>query len=190
MQHVDKKLALYHLAETQAGFFTAKQAEEHGFEPANYHHFVKTGEWTRLGRGLYRLALMSSAQRQDFWELYFWSRNRADKPQGIFSHESALDLYDLTDELPSQIHMTVPGDFRRNSKFPAVLRLYKEDLKSEDVQLVDGLPCTTPMKTIIDLRKRGAPDSLIHRAIDEATQRGLLTRRSLDQISFRRLADG
>jgi predicted transcriptional regulator of viral defense system len=190
MNQIDRKLALYQLAESQAGFFTAKQAEELGFDSKNFHHFLKTTEWTRLARGLYRISVLPPLRRQDFWEMYFWSRNKADKPQGVFSHESALDLFDLTDELPSKIHMTVPGDFRRNAAIPEILRLYKEDLKDQDIELVDGLPCTTAAKTILDLCKRGAPESLINQAIDDATKKGLLTRKDREELARSKSANG
>lgn len=182
MQQTDRKIALYHLAESQAGLFTSHQAENLGFDSKNFHHFIKTTEWARMGRGLYRLAVFPTSRRQDFWELYLWTRNKGDIPQGVFSHESALDLYDLTDELPSEIHMTVPGDFRRNSQCPSVLRLYREDLKPEQIQLVDGLPCTTPSKTVLDLHKRKAPGYVIKQAIREGAEKGLISRKESERL--------
>lgn len=190
MEQIDRKIALYHLAESQAGLFTAHQAEEIGFDSKNFHHFLRTTEWSRLGRGLYRLAVFPSSRRQDFWELYLLTRNKADIPQGVFSYESALDLFDLTDELPSEIHMTVPGDFRRNSQFPAVLRLHREDLKSEQIRLVDGLPCTSPSKTILDLHRRNAPGHVIKQAIREGMERGLISGKEFERLQHDIQASG
>jgi predicted transcriptional regulator of viral defense system len=172
---VQRRLDLHSLAEGQDGFFTAKQAADHGYRPDNFHHFVKSGEWVREGRGLYRLQAFPWSPRQEFWKIYMWSRNKEDKPQGVFSFHTALDLYELSDVLPNKIHLTVPKDFRRRSDIPKVIQLHSENLPSSTIRTVHGLPCTTPAKTIIDLIQYGFSDALIKQAFTEALERGLIT---------------
>ena len=53
-----------------------------------------------------------------------WSQNRRGEVQGVYSHETALAHYELTDLNPSKLHMTVPKGFRRNSELPGILDLH------------------------------------------------------------------
>ena len=77
------------------------------------------------------------------WSL--WSRNRDDVPQGVYSHDTALTLHDLSDINPSKLHMTVPKAFRRNSAIPKTLVLHKADLAPSDSQDIFGVRVTTPL---------------------------------------------
>ncbi|MBO0837972.1 MAG: type IV toxin-antitoxin system AbiEi family antitoxin domain-containing protein, partial [Actinobacteria bacterium] len=43
------------IAASQAGYFTAGQALDAGYEDANFGHHVATGAWLRITRGVYRL---------------------------------------------------------------------------------------------------------------------------------------
>ena len=47
---------LYETAESQAGYFTARQAKKHGFSWERLSDNVKRGRFLRLFRGVYRLA--------------------------------------------------------------------------------------------------------------------------------------
>jgi hypothetical protein len=49
---------------------------------------------------------------------YLWSQNRQEVPEGTYSHDTALSLHELSDIMPSKLHMTVPREFRRNSRIP------------------------------------------------------------------------
>lgn len=40
------------------------------------------------------------------------------EPQGVYSHQTALTLHELTDVMPSRLHMTVPKTFRRGATIP------------------------------------------------------------------------
>lgn len=178
---VNKRLELHQIAEGQDGFFTAKQAADVGYDMGNFHHHVKSGDWIKEGHGLYRLAAFPWSPRQELWKTYMWSRNRQNEPQGVLSFQTALDLYDLSDSLPNEIHMTVPNDFRRRSNRPAPLRLHFEDLPATAVRRTHGLPCTTPIKTVTDLMNSGFSDALIKQAVQEGLQRGLITANDIAQ---------
>ena len=47
---------LFETAESQAGYFTARQAREHGFAWERLSGNVKSGRFVRVRRGIYRLA--------------------------------------------------------------------------------------------------------------------------------------
>jgi predicted transcriptional regulator of viral defense system len=82
---------------------------------------------------------------------YLWSQNRREISEGIYNHETALSLHELSDIMPSKLHMTVPKNFRRNSTIPQILILHRADVDKSDVQDVSGVRVTRPLRTIIDL---------------------------------------
>ena len=59
----------------------------------------------------------------DRW--YLWSRGRDEKPVGVYSHETALSLFDLGDFDPADLHMIVPLTFRRNGPVPKGVVLHR-----------------------------------------------------------------
>ena len=47
---------LFSVADEQAGYFTAQQAEAAGFSRRVQQHHAQSGTWRREGHGLFRLA--------------------------------------------------------------------------------------------------------------------------------------
>src|SRR5690349_16855451 len=94
---------LHEIAETQQGFFTTKQAVSAGFSARSHLYHVKVGDWIREYRGIYRLAQFPRAEHPDLMQWYLWSRNTQDKPEGVYSHETALSIYDLSDVMPAKL---------------------------------------------------------------------------------------
>jgi hypothetical protein len=112
------------------------------------------------------------------WAL--WSRNRNEEVEGVYSHHTALSLYDLSDLNPSKLHMTVPMDFRRNSEIPGILALHYADLAVSDVQTAQGFKFTRPLRAILDLLEAGTVErNFIRQALRQAVDRGLITRQQI-----------
>jgi len=108
--HISNKL--FHIADMQMGYFTTRQAVAAGIPDNNHAYHIKVGHWKRESRGIYRLTNYPVSDYEELMVWYLWSRNRNDVSQGVFSHETALDLYELSDVNPSKIHLTVPKGFR------------------------------------------------------------------------------
>lgn len=177
---------LFRIAESQQGLFTAKQAIAAGFDERNHPYHIHQGNWIREWRGIYRLKNFPHSDESQLVLWSLWSRNKKGVPQGVYSHESALIIYDLTDLMPTKLHMTVPKSFRRHSEIPKILVLYRENLPPTDIRHMRGFWVTTPIRTIEDLAKRGTPEEVITQAATEALNRGLMTRkdyRGLDQLT-------
>src|SRR5690606_32299858 len=89
-----------------------------------------------------------------------WSCNRKGDVQGVWSHETAMDIHDLSDVMPSKMHMTVPHSFRKGTPIPKVLQLHRKELGSEDVEQRQGYLVTTALKTLMDVAAEGriSPD--------------------------------
>ena len=109
------------------------------------------------------------------WAL--WSRNRDEEVEGVYSHQTALSLYDLSDLNPAKLHMSVPVRFRRNSVTPGVLILHYADLPQGDVEAAQGFKFTRPLRAILDLLEADAvPRSFLRQALRQALNRGLINR--------------
>jgi predicted transcriptional regulator of viral defense system len=152
------------------------------FNKRNYH--VGAGNWIRESRGIYRLALFPRPERPDLVIWWLRSRNRSDDPQGVYSHQTALSLHELTDLMPAKIEMTVPKTFCRGTPIPRVLRLHYADLKRDEIENIHGIPVTTPLRSILDLwQSEEAPRDVLRDALKEATRLGKITRRQIQAAS-------
>ena len=168
---------LYEIAEGQQGFFTTKQAKAVGFAENTHPYHVQAGNWIREHRGVYRLASFPRGERPDLMLWSLWARNRGEADQGVYSHQTALSLLDLSDIMPAKLHMTVPKHFRRNSEIPRVLVLHFADLPQSDIGVAHGVRLTRPMRTILDLLEGGeVPLATLQQAVHEGLRQGLIRR--------------
>lgn len=183
--HRDAQRRLFEIAEGQQGFFTAKQAKAAGFAENTHPYHVQVGNWIREHRGIYRLALFPPAQHPDLVKWALWSKNRNEVIEGVYGHQTALSLYELSDLNPAKLHMTVPTHFRRNSEIPAILVVHYADLANEDIQTAQGFKYTRPLRTVLDLIEADSVErSFLRQALRQALQRGLITRSQLKRVKL------
>jgi len=179
---------LHEIAQSQQGFFTTKQAIRAGFSEKTHSYHVNARNWIREHRGIYRLVDFPTPERPDLMLWYLWSRDRQENPEGTYSHDTALSLHELSDIMPSKLHMTVPKEFRRNSRIPEILVLHRANLEPSVVQEVHGVRVTRALRTIMDLLRSGHVDrSQLKLAVDEAIRRGLIGRREIDRMPHDKL---
>lgn len=172
---------LFEIAESQQGYFTFQQAITAGFSDKNHAYHIKTGDWVKVFRGIYRLAKYPVGEREELVLWFLWSRNRLNIPQGVYSHYTALDLYDLSDNMPSKLHMTVPLGFRRMAKIPEILVLHRVNLQTDEIVMKQGYKVTTPLRTLIDVIKDGVlAEDLLLQAVQDAKKKGLITKRAIE----------
>lgn len=175
--YVENERALVRLAAGQGGFFTSKQAAAIGYTAPKRNYHVHAGNWVRERRGIFRLAMHQLPTRPDLVLWWLWSRNRQDEPQGVYSHQTALSLHELTDVMPTRVHMTVPADFRRSAPVPKVLVLHAAEVTPSEIELVDGVPVTKALRTLLDVVAiEGVPMEDLRAAFQEATRSGRITR--------------
>lgn len=167
---------LFATAERQGGYFTAAQAEASGFIRTNHAYHVRAGNWIREYRGIFRLAHFPIPERSDLILWSLWSRNRFGLPQGVYSHQTALSIYDLSDLMPAKLHMTVPESFRKNSLTPAILILHYDNLPAEDIVDREGFRVTRPIRTIVDINRSGElSNEQLLETFSEGRKQGLIT---------------
>jgi len=178
--HREASRQLFDLAERQQGFFTTKQAKAAGFAENTHPYHVQAGNWVREHRGIYRLSLFPAPDRPDLVLWSLWSRNRKEEVEGVYSHQTALSLYELSDLNPAKLYMTVPTNFRRNSDLPGIIVLHYSALLKSEIQAGPGYKYTRPLRTILDLIEAGTVErTFIRQALRQAVDRGLITRQQL-----------
>ena len=183
--HRESERRLFGIAEAQEGFFTTKQAKAAGFAENTHPYHVQVGNWIREYRGIYRLSLFPIAEHPDLVKWALWSRNRNEVTEGVYSHQTALSLYELSDLNPAKLHMTVPTHFRRNSAIPGILVLHFADLAAEDVQTAQGFKRTRPLRTILDLIEADTVERpFLRQALRQALDRGLINRHQIKRVKL------
>lgn len=176
----DSERNIRSIASRQQGYFTARQALEAGYSYPSQYYQSETGNWIREGYGVYRIADYTAADRPDLVLWSLWSRDRHGKPQGAFSHETALSIYDLSDVMPAHLHMTVPPSFRKSAKMPDVLVIHRATLAPADIQEMDGYSVTRPLRTILDVAAAETMSTdLLEQAVRQTLSRGLAKRDDL-----------
>lgn len=163
---------LFEVASEQGGYFTAEQGAASGFSRASLSYHARRGRFLRVKRGLYRLAQYPASPREDV--LAAWLA--AGRDQAVVSHESALDILGLSDVVPASVHLTVPRSKRYRSTSPGVtIHTTTRSLSPTDVVSRDGIPITSPARSIVDAAEAGTAPEQVVKAAREATERGLAT---------------
>ena len=180
---MSKKDTLFQIADSQPGYFTSLQAEECGYARSHFQQYIHSGEWSRELRGIYRLARYPVTERPDLVAWALWSRTKGGHVQGVWSHETALDVYELSDNMPSKMHMTVPSSFRKRSLIPSQLVLHYANLKEQEMRTQQGYLITTPLRTLVDVTEEGALSyDLLLQAVTEALERGIVIKKEIDAL--------
>jgi len=175
--------ALFEIADEQQGYFTAKQAADAGYLLGSQAHHVKAGNWVRVHRGIYRLARFPEAADEQLVLYSLWSRNRAGEPLGVYSHQTELSIYELSDINPSKLHMTVPVAFRRSATVPKVLVLHYATLEKNDLEQRHGFVVTRPLRAVADLAATETTSrDVVAQALAEGRSRGLVTAREIAEL--------
>lgn len=116
------------LARENNGVITTSDLSEKGILRGNLKKLVDTGRLEKTARGVYILP--------EIWEDEFVNLQARFK-KGIFSNETALFLWDLTDRTPNRYDMTFPDNYNvTNAKNEGIScsRVKREWYKEGEVQ--------------------------------------------------------
>ncbi len=169
---------LFDLASQQGGYFTATQAHGAGLSGYLLRYHVRRGRYLRARRGLYRLRHYPSSPIEHIIEAWLAAGSDA-----VVSHDSALNLHDLSDVVPVRVHLTVPRSQRwqaGEAKARGVqLHTVEEPLRHGEIVSRQGIRVTSPTRSIVDAAQAGTAPEQVILAIRQALQRGLTTPRAL-----------
>ncbi len=169
---------LAEVANDNHGFITPEDARAAGVDPMNLVRMAERGQIERRGNALYRFPLFPPGPLDPYMEAALWPRGA----EGVISHGSALELYEMSDVHPRRIHVTVPRAHRIRREVPAAYRIHREDLGPRDVGRLERIPIVTPEHAIRQARKAGLGPALVAQAIDHGERDGRLTGRQAKRL--------
>lgn len=132
------------LAMRRGGFITTHEAEALGLSSSALRRKVLNGVFVRVRPGVYMLP--GAATRPDV-EL----RIACHILSAVVSHHSAAAIHGFESIRKSEATVTV--SHRSTHRLPGVVVHQSTDLLDAHVVEIDGLPVTTPVRTVIDLAK-------------------------------------
>jgi predicted transcriptional regulator of viral defense system len=163
---------LYEVASSQAGYVTNTQAAEAGYSLPLLQFYVHKGRLERIQRGILRLVHYPPGDNEDLVPLWLWSEQ-----EGVFSHETALMLHNLSDALPAKRHMTVPLAWsKRRLRLPKGLVLHFAEIPKGARTWNGPVPLTTSLRTVVDCASADVADDLVRQAVQQGLRRGLFER--------------
>ena len=165
----------------QHGYFTARQAREHGVSTQLLNHHARRGRYESVRRGLYRLRGFPTSEHDEMREK--WMAVGTEK--AVLSHQSALALLELSDNIPDAVHLLVPRRYRGLRRPSGVVIHTRPDDEEVGTVWRDGLPLTAPARTLVDVVDDLQPEQAAM-AVQQALRRGLLTTRQLKEEASRR----
>ncbi len=176
--------ALYELAAPQDGCFSAAQARDVGYSLPLLQYYLGRGRLQRVARGIFRLVHFPAGEHEDLVVLWLWSGR-----EGVFSHETALSLHQLSDVMPATRHMTVPLSWEgRRVKLPDGIELHFAEVPASQTEWVGAVPVTAPLRTIEDCVAAHVSPERIGQAARQGVERGLFSSAAVKKVQGRRPA--
>jgi predicted transcriptional regulator of viral defense system len=161
---------LWDVAVEQYGYVTTHDSRRLGIPAGELAKLAMRGQLKRVSQGLYRFPDLPIAANDRFMEAVLWTRD----PRAALSHETALDVYELSDINPAKVHVTIPKRAKRlrRKDVPEVLVVHYQDLAPEQVGWWERIP-TVRVATAIDqcIDTHVRPD-LVLQAVDTARRWG------------------
>lgn len=167
---------LFETASTQRGYFTTVQARHCGFTTDLLTYHTKRGRFRRVYRAVYRLRDYPTWEREEVVAAWL----AIGRDQAVVSHESALDLFELSDVVPNAIHVTV----RRSQRYlspPRGVQLHTVTPPPDCTDVVEweGIRVTSVARSITDAAESGVGPEQVEKAVRQAVRRGLVTSEQL-----------
>ena len=159
------------MAARQHGIVARRQLLALGFSAKSIEHRVARGRLHSVTRGVYAVG-WPQLTRERRW----MAAVLACGGEAALSHRSAAELWDIGREASERIDVSVrrPTKVRRRG-----LRVRRRPtLRPEDIVRRNGIPVTTPTRTLIDLATELGPLG-VERAVNEADKRDLIDPESL-----------
>ncbi|GAA1869968.1 type IV toxin-antitoxin system AbiEi family antitoxin domain-containing protein [Myceligenerans crystallogenes] len=182
------------LAAGQWGLFSAAQATSLGVTRMTLSRIVSSGELVRVVHGVYATPSAVMDARVDTraaWLATDPSRTtdqRLAQPHlsGVISHASAAALHQIGNILDSRVDITFPG---RHQSRRIEVQLHRAELRRDDVTHIDGLPVTTPERTLADLVVAGHDREHISQALADAVDQHLTSPERVRSALARQIGD-
>lgn len=152
------------LAENQHGVISRDQLLEVGYTREAIDHRIRTGRLHPLHRGIYAVG------RATVTDHGRWMAAVLACPGSVISHSSAAALWRMGSEKRDLVQLSLPSSSRRRR--PGLEIHQRPSLEGRNLTREYGIPCTTPVQTLIDMSLRLDRPG-IERMINEADKYNL-----------------
>ncbi len=159
--------AIGRVAARQFGVVTLRQVEACGLDRGGIEHRLATGRLQRLWRGVYAFGHQELKREGRLIAAVFACGQGA-----VLSNQAAAVHWELLAYAPGAIDVTVVARGTR-AKRPGIRLHCVRSLDPADVTSRDGIPITTPARTLVDLNAV-VPDRLVEKALEQAQIRRLI----------------
>jgi transcriptional regulator with AbiEi antitoxin domain of type IV toxin-antitoxin system len=159
--------------------FTTGHARAAGITAKQREHRLKSGEWVEIYRNVYRFAGVPATWKGNLLAACWAGGFRA-----VASCRSAAALYGLAGGRTDVVEITCPR--WRRARHPRLIVRESLALDTCDVRVVDGIPVTSPERTLLDLAGVCRP-LVVSMAFDKARELGLVSYQSVER-TLKRLA--
>jgi very-short-patch-repair endonuclease len=156
----------WELAGSQHGIVARRQLLELGFNRREIEHRVGRGRLHLVMRGVYAVG-WPRLTRERRWMAAVLACGAGT----MLSHRSAAALWGIGKELRGRIDVSVRR--RCELRRPGLRVLSRTTLAAADIMEYDGIPVTSPTRTLVDLATELSPLG-IERAVNEADKRDLV----------------
>lgn len=175
--HIDATIR--ELAARQHGVVAREQLVRAGVPDHKIEYRLKTGRLQRLYRAVYRVGPVAGAREREMAAVLACGET------AVLSHDSAAATWELA---PAQgdgaaVHVSVQGGCRAPGRGVRVHRV--GPLATDEITRLDGIPITTPARTLLDLAAH-ANEGALERALARADRAGAVDRESIERLLARR----
>jgi hypothetical protein len=157
--------AIAAIATRQHGFVARRQLIALELSPAGIWRRVQAGRLHPRHRGVYAVGHPVATPAGLRWAAVLACG------EAKVSDASAAIAWAMPVSEPRVVHVTVGRGGRRGH---AGIRLHRRTLTDDEVTSLDGLPITTPERTLLDLAASGLRGRALERVIDQAERRRLV----------------
>lgn len=159
------ELILRDVGAVQHGVATRRQLLGRGIGAHAIDRMVRTGRLIVLRPGLYQIGPLPAGRAAEMAAVL------ACGPDGRISHRSAAAIQRVLDPVRAQqpVEVTVPRSRRRRVEGVRIHRV--RDLRPDEVTTIDGVPVTTPARTLLDIA-----EVMTSREVEQALARALRMR--------------
>jgi hypothetical protein len=156
------------IIEVQGGVISRQQAADGGMDPDVIDRLLRSGRWQLLQRGCYAVFTGPPPRQAVLWA----ALHRAG-PGAALSHQTAAELFRLTDRPSPVIHLTIPVSRRVDGIAGAIVH---RSARVQDARHPTLLPPRTRIEeTVLDLAQDAATVDDAFAWACGACQRGLTT---------------
>ena len=149
----------------QWGAFSGAQCRQAGLSQRQIDHRVRIGRWRRVLRNVYVLSGTPAS-----WQQRAMVACLAGPPGTVVSHLTAAAVYGLV-KPPPETDVTIPPTSSGSRLRRGAVR--RRELRSGERAVKDRIPCTAPVRTVLDCAEVLEGDALCH-LVDSALCRKLM----------------